>query len=80
MLNTASLNKLEKCHHILHRQPPSKLLEKRVVSLQVIIRLRHFEQTLRTYQLFPFNKAVKASPAIPRIKQGDEILENSIGG
>ena len=80
LLDAALLDKLEQRHHMLYRQASAKLLKKGIITVQVIIRSRHLEQTLGTYQLFAFDKAVKASPAIPRIKQGDEILENSVGG
>lgn len=65
---------------MLHRQTSTKFSEKRVVVMQMIVRFGHLQQTLRADQVLAFYKTVVAPPAITGVEQGDEVLENSVGG
>lgn len=78
MLNPTLLHELVECHHVGNGEPATKFEKERIVALQVIIRFRHFQQALRTKQIFTLDERIVTPAAVTRVKEGNEILQNSI--
>jgi hypothetical protein len=80
VLHPARFHKLEECHNVLNRQAAAELAIERIVVLKMIVGLRHLQQALGADKILTFDKVIQASPAVTRVEQRDEILENSVGG
>jgi len=79
LLDAALLREFVKSHNLFYRQPPPEFPVKGIVMVKVIIRLWHLKKTLSADELFALDKTVQTSPAVTRIKEGNEILDNSVG-
>lgn len=79
LLYPALLDEFIERHHMLNRQSAPEFLIEWIVVLQVIVGLRHFQQTLSADEVFSFNKGIQAPPAIAGIKKGNEILDDIVG-
>ena len=79
MLNPTLLHELVECHHMGNGKPATEFEKERIVALQVIIRFRHLQQALGADQILALYKRIVTTPAIAGIKEGDKILQNSVG-